>query len=64
MAKRLIAPVLVASLTLAAAGLSACGFTPLYGETGVAPGLTRRRERAAAAETEAEVTGGEVGGAA
>jgi small subunit ribosomal protein S17 len=32
--------------------------------TGVAPGLTRRRERAAAAEAEAEVTGGDAGGAA
>src|SRR5436190_17868938 len=33
--------ILSALLTLAAAGLSACGFTPLYGESGVAPGLSR-----------------------
>jgi small subunit ribosomal protein S17 len=31
--------------------------------TGVAPGLTRRRERAAAAEAEAEVTGADATGA-
>jgi len=31
---------------------------------GVAPGLARRRERAAQAENEAEVTGAEIGGAA
>ena len=32
--------------------------------SGSAPGLTRRRERAAAAEVEAEAAGAEVGGAA
>jgi small subunit ribosomal protein S17 len=32
--------------------------------SGSAPGLARRRERAAAAEVEAEATGAEVGGAA
>jgi small subunit ribosomal protein S17 len=32
--------------------------------TGVAPGLTRRRARAAQADVEAEVAGAEVGGAA
>jgi small subunit ribosomal protein S17 len=32
--------------------------------TGVAPGLARRRERAAQAEAEAEATGAEIGGAA
>jgi small subunit ribosomal protein S17 len=32
--------------------------------TGVAPGLTRRRARAAQTEVETEVTGAEVGGAA
>jgi len=32
--------------------------------SGVAPGLARRRERAAQAEVEAEATGAEIGGAA
>ena len=33
--------VLALALSIAAAGLSACGFTPLYAQQGVVPGLSR-----------------------